>query len=137
MTYSVTGNLRDFEHIWDQERIPVVLQLGGPILVRLPYSPGNRNWLRNERRSEPAWRGKCWKLPAAWFNDFVNRAIQRYSRLYIIQSYRASEVCSAACQNAPALAWVPITATAMTGVGSKSARSFLSNWLGKKWLAAC
>lgn len=29
-----------------------------------------------------------WELPKSWFNDLVDRALQRYGKVYIIQPYR-------------------------------------------------
>ncbi len=43
---------------------------------------------------------KYWEVPAAWFNDFVDRALERYSELYVIQPYREQEKCASACLNA-------------------------------------
>jgi hypothetical protein len=91
--------------IWNQTRVPVVLRRGGSgqlLRIRLPYSEDNRHWLQNERRNAPAWisRGKYWEVPKAWFNDFVQRALKRYGRLYVIQPFREHEVCAPACMNA-------------------------------------
>ena len=41
-----------------------------------------------------------WELPKSWFNDFVDRALQRYGKVYIIQPYREQEICARACQEA-------------------------------------
>lgn len=92
-------------HVWGQERIPVVLRRTGKgqlLRVRLPYAKGNRDWLRNGRRGSPAWiaDGKYWELPKAWFNDFVDRALGKYGKVYVIQPFREQEKCAPACQNA-------------------------------------
>ncbi|WP_198945547.1 hypothetical protein [Gluconobacter sp. DsW_056] len=59
-------------------------------------------WLQNARRTTPSWIAshKFWEIPKAWFDDFVNRALQKYGRLYVIQPYREQEICSPSCQNA-------------------------------------
>ena len=91
--------------IWNQTQIPVALSRTGKgelPRVRLPYAQENRQWLQNGRRNSPAWiaKEKYWEIPKAWFNDFVNRALSKYGKVYIIQPYREQEKCSPACQNA-------------------------------------
>ncbi|WP_031260578.1 hypothetical protein [Mesorhizobium sp. LNHC252B00] len=93
------------KRVWNQEAIPVILRRigkGEKLRVRLPYGEGNRKWLRNERRHRPEWieELRCWELPKAWLNDFVDRALVRYRSVYIIQPYREQEKCSPACLNA-------------------------------------
>jgi hypothetical protein len=38
----------------------------------------------------PTWNrdGRYWELPQKWLNDIVERALQRFGSLYIIQPYR-------------------------------------------------
>ena len=96
--------------VWKlQKQIPVVLRrtgIGERLRVRLPYAQDNRQWLRNGRRTNPEWLDATvnqpgyWEIPKAWFNDFVDRALSRYGKVYIIQPYRRQEICAAACQNA-------------------------------------
>lgn len=91
--------------VWNQGRIPVVLRRAGKgkrLRVRLPYAEANRQWLQNDRRISPVWipSGKYWELPKAWFNDFVERSLKRYGKVYIIQPYRKQEKCAPACMNA-------------------------------------
>ena len=96
--------------VWTLQRlIPVALRRTGKgelLRVKLPYADDNRQWLRNGRRTKPVWfdaKGDhpgYWELPRAWFNDFVGRALARYGKVYIIQPYRAQEICAPACQNA-------------------------------------
>lgn len=90
---------------WNQTEIPIVLRRGGPgelLRVRLPYAVGNRTWLQNGRRNRPKRNKKLkyWELPKAWFNDFVDRSLARYGRVYVVQPYRHQEVCAPACMNA-------------------------------------
>jgi hypothetical protein len=97
--------MSDVGRIWEQRAIPVVLRRSGKgerLRVRLPYDEGNRDWLRNGRRSKPEWvkSGKYWELPKDWFNDFVNRALAKFGRLYVVQPYREQEKCAPACLNA-------------------------------------
>lgn len=93
-------------YVWKQKQIPVVLRRTGRgerLRVRMPYHDANREWLRNGRRTAPTWIGGIeayWELPKAWFNDFVDRALLRFGKVYIIQPYREQEVCARACQDA-------------------------------------
>ena len=91
--------------VWNQPRIPVVIRRGGkgqPPRVRLPFADNNRTWLRDGRRNSPTWiaRDKYWEMPKSWFNDFVQRALKNYGKLYVIQPYREQEKCAPACMNA-------------------------------------
>lgn len=91
--------------VWNQRSIPVVLRRGGKgqsPRVRLPYSQDNRAWLQNDRRTSPNWIANhhYWEIPKSWFNDFVQRALSKYGRVYIIQPYREQEKCAPACMNA-------------------------------------
>ncbi len=99
-----SGTEQKLREIWKQDRIPVIYRQGKgkPLLVRLPYSPNNRDWLKSERRNKPVWdaKFKCWETPKAWFNSLVTQALKRYKKLYIIQPYRKQEKCAPACMNA-------------------------------------
>lgn len=96
--------------VWSlQSDTPVALRRTGKgerLRVKLPYADNNRQWLRNGRPISPEWRAPkgtqpgYWELPKAWFNDIVDRALERYGRLYIIQPYRPQEICSSTCRNA-------------------------------------
>lgn len=91
--------------VWSQDKIPVVLRRAGKgkrLRAKVPFAPDNRKWLQNGRRLSPEWIGKyrCWELPQAWFNDFVDRALKRYRQIYVVQPYRNQEKCSPACLNA-------------------------------------
>lgn len=95
------------KYVWDQRQVPVVLRRSGKgerLRVRLPIADDNRRWLQNDRRIAPEWfsdkRKAYWELPKAWFNDFVDRSLRRYGKVYIIQPFREQEKCSPACQNA-------------------------------------
>jgi hypothetical protein len=99
-------NKQDLNDIWNQKQIPVVLRRTGrgeKLRVRLPFADSNRDWLQNSRRSQPVWIGGTkayWELPKSWFNDFVDRALLKYRKTYIIQPYREQELCARACQDA-------------------------------------
>jgi hypothetical protein len=91
--------------IWSQTKVPVVLRRSGKgqqLRVRLPFADDNREWLRNDRRHRPEWDKvkKHWELPKTWFNNLVERALDRYGSVYIVQPYREQEKCAPACMNA-------------------------------------
>lgn len=91
--------------VWRQKKIPVVIRRadkGHKLRVRLPYADNNRQWLNTVGKSTVAWNSSkhCWELPRSWFNDFVNRALERYGKLYVIQPYREQEKCAPACMDA-------------------------------------
>jgi hypothetical protein len=91
--------------IWKQKNIPVVLRRTGKgekLRVRIPFAENNRRWLQNYRRTSVVWKsdGEYWEIPKSWFDDFVNRALERYGKIYIIQPFRPHEKCAPACLNA-------------------------------------
>jgi hypothetical protein len=90
--------------IWVQDRIPVIYRKGKgfPLYIKVPYREDNRSWLQNNKRTNPKWikDKKRWEIPKAWFNDIVNRALDRFGSLYIIQPHAAHEICARACWEA-------------------------------------
>jgi len=91
--------------IWGQDEVPVILRRGKNgqgLRVRIPFSSDNRVWLQNGARISPQWniQEKCWELPKAWFNALVDRCLEKFGKVYVIQPYREQEKCSPACQNA-------------------------------------
>ena len=99
------SDLQDANVIWNNGEIPVVLRRGesNPIRIRIPYSPDNREWLKNgPRKREPGWNKekRYWELPASRFNELVKMILNRYGKVYIIQPYREKEVCSPSCIDA-------------------------------------
>lgn len=94
------------EFVWrHQKDVPVILRRTGKgqlLRIRLPYSTDNRSWLQHGRRATPAWLAnkQCWEIPKAWFDDFVERALAKYRKLYVVQPYRELEICAHRCRNA-------------------------------------
>ena len=90
--------------IWRQGKTPVVFRRGGahPVLVRVPFAEGNKEWLRDDRRAKPKWNGqyKAWEIPVAWFDRTIRLALRRYREAYVIQVYREQQKCAPACWNA-------------------------------------
>lgn len=103
-------NQLTIEFVWRiQKKIPVALRRTGKgqrLRVKLPYSDDNRQWLSNFGRTDPVWfkttseNPGYWELPKAWFNEMVERSLERYGKIYIIQPYRQQEICAPACRNA-------------------------------------
>ncbi|UCA46155.1 hypothetical protein [Pseudochrobactrum sp. XF203] len=94
----------EFGKILVQGHTPVALRFGKghKLYVRVPYADDNRRWLQSGKRTSPVWlkERKQWELPQSWFNDFVNKCLQRYRRVYVVQPFRIMEKCSPACRNA-------------------------------------
>jgi hypothetical protein len=91
--------------VWNQTLIPVVLRRGGKgqrLRIRLPVAEDNQQWLQAGKRTAAVWLPKyrCWEVPKAWFNEFVEKSLVRYGSLYVIQPYREQEKCAPACHNA-------------------------------------
>ena len=90
---------------WHQKKIPIALRRDGKgerLRVKMPFAEDNFQWLKDSRRWKPVWNSKdnCWELPKNWFNDFVERSLYRFGKVYIIQPYREMEICSPSCQEA-------------------------------------
>ncbi|WP_176086918.1 hypothetical protein [Martelella sp. HB161492] len=99
----------DIRRQWERGDIPIVVRSGingDKLTVRLPYHQSNRLWLHslatgNRRPSiQYAHLEKTWKLPLNWLNRFVDGALERYDRVYVVQPYREMEKCAPACRNA-------------------------------------
>ena len=91
--------------VWNQTSVPVIIRRakkGERHRIRLPYAADNRDWIRRGRATRPVWfrQQYYWEIPKAWFNDFVNRALVRFEKIYIIQPFREQEKCAPACMNA-------------------------------------
>ena len=91
--------------VWRQTRIPVAWRDYGPkrsLLAKLPFDNGNRNWLSAMGRRRPEWDNdaKHWTLPKSWFNSLVDRSLERFGHVYVIQPYREQEKCSPSCMGA-------------------------------------
>lgn len=99
------ANGKKLKQVWSQGLIPVVLRRNGRgerVRFRMPVGDSDALRFWSDKRTEPDWNSRlmCWEIPKAWFNDFVNRALRRFGKVYIIQPYREQEICAPACQNA-------------------------------------
>lgn len=91
--------------VWKQKRIPVIHRRTGERekhRVRLPFSNDNWSWLKEAGSVAPTWNRseRCWLTPKSWFNRLVERCLERYGSVYIIQPYNEMEKCAPACMNA-------------------------------------
>ena len=94
---------------WEAAQIAIVVRaglMGKKLIVRLPFRDDNAQWIRSlatgTRRPEVSWDSTygAWKLPASWLNRFVEGALNRYGRLYVVQPFREMEKCAPACRDA-------------------------------------
>lgn len=100
-------DLTDIRSIWRQALkpggTPVIYKQARPqpLLVRVVWDVDNREWLTGDGR-RITWQRqyKAWEIPTSRFNDIVERMLERYGRLYLIQLYRDLEKCAPACWNA-------------------------------------
>lgn len=94
----------DLKRIWRQGDIPVVFKRRRPLplLARVPFAVGNKDWLRDGRRNIPNWNPqfKAWETPTAWFDSVIKLCLRRYAQAYVIQIYREQQKCAPACWNA-------------------------------------
>ena len=94
----------DLASIWRQKQLPVIFRQSKskPLLVKLPYLTDNLAWLKGDSRRLPLWNPQyqCWEIPVAWFDDIIIRALQRFTRVYVIQLHREQQRCAPACWNA-------------------------------------
>lgn len=100
---------REIRSHWANPNIPIIIRSGirgEKLTVRLPYRSDNKVWLLNLasgfRKPDVKWAPaiKAWKLPLSWLNRFVDRGLERYGQLYLVQPYRELEKCAPACRNA-------------------------------------
>jgi len=103
MKRELTGQQRQLLDIWEQDKIPVIRRrIGHDLRVRLPYSDWNREWLQALGRNRPQWNRerKCWEVPRAWLKRLIEKCLQDFRQVYIVQPHREQEVCAPACRNA-------------------------------------
>lgn len=92
--------------IWQQNETPVILRRDGyreKLRARVPGDKTEWTWINGFGKSPANWiiaKPPYWELPKSWFNKFVNGALDRFERLYVIQPYREQEICAPACMNA-------------------------------------
>lgn len=90
--------------VWRQNSIPVVFrrERPAPLLVKVPYAAGNREWIRDDRHIKPVWdeQHNAWEVPQAWFESIIKLCVRRYTSCYVIQLRREKQVCAPACWNA-------------------------------------
>lgn len=99
------------KEIWNQARWPVIVRGGRvrPLIVKLPDGrhQDHWDWLHEGRDLQLTYhlvehlhRWRCWSIPQSWFEITLKRALARYGAVYVVQPYRRTEKCTAACQRA-------------------------------------
>lgn len=123
--------------VLSQKSLPVAIRLGvgHKLIVRVPFAEGNRKWLQDGRRTSPVWyRDKQeWEIPQAWFNDFVNRSLEKYGKVYVVQPYREQEVCAPNCWKAEGHICQCSCMGANHGSGSSGGRFVVSDTFAVRW----
>ena len=70
------------DRVMSQRSTPVAVRRGKghKLIVQLPCSDDNKEWLRHGKNIRPVWpkETKRWELPQSRFNDFVERTLRRY-----------------------------------------------------------
>mgnify|MGYP000005754874 FL=1 len=91
-----------WQTVWAQKSVPVIWRRSPPIWVRLPYLKGNREWMRPDRGHQPEWNKpqNRWQVPASWFNQLVDKCLDRFGAVYIIEPHRPMMKCAPACRDA-------------------------------------
>ncbi|MBO9670384.1 MAG: hypothetical protein J7485_07700 [Sphingobium sp.] len=136
-------NEDDLLRVWNQQLIPVIIRRnkrGQKHRLRLPFAGSNREWLRDERRTQPVWLSskKYWEIPKSWFNDFVDRALKKFGKIYIIQPFREQETCAPACLNAKGHECQCSCMGANHGIGNDGSwfevgETFATRWTDEEW----
>ncbi len=91
--------------IWRQNKIPIIFRRDkpNPILIKLPGSLRDEySWIRGSNRYKPkrAEKYSGWEIPVSWFDKIIERCLERYNQLFVIQIYRELQKCAPACWNA-------------------------------------
>lgn len=83
------SNSKDLVWLWKKANSPIIFRRTRPlsILVKLPYTKHNMEWLRNQEIRKPEWNAQysAWEVPQAWFERVVRLCLGRYKQSYVIQ----------------------------------------------------
>jgi len=96
-------DLQRLRQVWNQQQVPVIMRNSkSRPRMRLPFADDNRHWIEHGRSTRAVWMRdkKQWEVPKSWFNDLVQRSLDRYGSLYIIQPFVEQEKCAPACMHA-------------------------------------
>lgn len=87
-----------------QKRVPVLIRRGKGQLprIQLPFDLTNRAWLRASGMNNPTWvaADKQWEVPQSRFTELVNRCLERFGQVWVVQPYNEQEKCAPACWDA-------------------------------------
>ena len=109
--------------VWRRSEIPVVVRGGTvrPLVVKLPYSSDNYEWLRNERPRKSEWlmKQRAWSIPISWFEDTLQRLIARFGAFSRSISWKNAHLLAGMLRelNASAPAWERTTALRLALAG--------------------
>ena len=99
-----THKAASIDYVLSQERIPIVVRLDDykELLVRIPYQKGNRAWISKGMRNRIQWSAsdRFWIVPRSKFNSLIERILEEYGHVYVIQPHKRMQKCSPACMNA-------------------------------------
>jgi len=129
---------KKLKHVWNQKDVPVILRRDGKrerLRLRLPYADDNKTWLECGQKSKATWNEElsCWEIPKSWFNEFVEKALNRYMVLYVIQPYREQQICSRSCQDAVGHECECSCMGANHGIGSDGSWFEVNETFATKW----
>jgi hypothetical protein len=91
------------EAVWFQYNLPVIYRSKqGKILVKLPWRPDNKKWLRGEGGRRPEWKpeGKYWSCPRTWYDRVLRLSMARFGAAYTIRPVQNMSKCAPACWDA-------------------------------------
>lgn len=139
VTAATKTDAAEMRKIWNQREVPVIIRRPDKEKrhrVRLPPSDkAGETWLRGDRRLYPQWivSLRCWEIPKAWFNDFVNRSLERYGKVYVIQPYKEQEKCDRRCLEAKGHECQCSCMGANHGAGDDGSWFFVSDTFACRW----
>lgn len=87
-----------------QKRVPVLIRRGPglPPRLQIPFDLGNRAWLRATGMNNPKWIApdKQWEVPQSRFTELVNRCLEKFGKVWVVQPYNEQEKCAPTCWDA-------------------------------------
>ena len=101
--------VNQLSRVWNNGSITVILRRKGKgekhrirVQGRAYNHYDDRYWLSWPGKRDPVWNAdhNCWEVPKSRFDDFVKAALRDFKKLYIIQPFVETEICSPSCRNA-------------------------------------
>ena len=91
------------KQIWTKHKFPVIVnRRGKKLLIRLPKYIDAESWLHKPSAHSAKWEKefKCWELPERRLTDLIEKSLNHFGELHLIQKYKESEICSYSCRHA-------------------------------------